>query len=75
MGDPIQLVRLALETVAAMGGRDRALILRGQARGGRAAGRERRPFDEMVSPAGAAGMRGFPLGRFRDRSGVVGTLE
>ena len=31
------------------------------------------PFDELVSPTGAAGMRGFPLGRFRDRSGIVGT--
>ena len=59
----------------ALGGRDRALILRGQAAVVEPLGASFIPFDELVSPTGAAGMRGFPLGRFRDRSGIVGTLE
>jgi len=62
--------------VGALGGLDRALILRAIATvvepvgaGGFV------PFDEMAAPAGLAGMRGFPFGRFRDRSAVVGTIE
>ena len=75
LGDGDHHVRLALETLVALGGRDRALILRGQAAVVEPLGGSVIPFDELVSPTGAAGMRGFPLGRFRDRSGIVGTLE
>lgn len=75
MGDSDHHVRLALETLVALGGSDRALILRGQAAVVEPLGGSVIPFDELVTPTGAAGMRGFPLGRFRDRSGIVGTLE
>jgi outer membrane protein assembly factor BamA len=33
------------------------------------------PFDELVSPAGTRGMRGFADGRFRGPSGMVGSAE
>src|SRR5262249_23080855 len=33
------------------------------------------PFEELIVPAGYAGMRGFPEGRFRGGSGIVGTAE
>ena len=33
------------------------------------------PFEELVMPSGRAGMRGFPEGRFRGESGLVGTAE
>ena len=33
------------------------------------------PFDEMISPCGALGIRGLPDGLLRDRSGLVGTAE
>ena len=75
MGDDTHLGRLALETVLALGGQDRALMLRGLAAVVEPLGSGVIPFDELVSPTGATGMRGFPAGRFRDRSGVVGTVE
>jgi hypothetical protein len=33
------------------------------------------PFDDLVSPSGWMGMRGYPDGRFRGYSGVNGTVE
>jgi hemolysin activation/secretion protein len=33
------------------------------------------PFQELIAPAGLSGKRGFPDGRFRGESGVVGTAE
>jgi hypothetical protein len=75
VGDGSHYGRLALETVLALGGLDRALILRGVAAAVDPLGSGFVPFDELVSPTGAAGMRGFPAGRFRDRSGIVGTVE
>ena len=33
------------------------------------------PFEELISPSGQAGMRGFAEGRFRGESGLVGTVE
>ena len=33
------------------------------------------PFEELVSPSGHSGMRGFAEGRFRGESGLVGTAE
>ena len=75
LGDGDHHVRLALDTLFALGGSDRALILRGQAAVVQPLGGSVIPFDELVSPGGGGRMRGFPLGRFRDRSGIVGTLE
>ena len=75
MGDPTQLVRLGFDTVLAVGGRDRGLVLRGQAAVVQPLGGTVVPFDEMISAAGLNTMRGFPEGRFRDRSAVVGTAE
>lgn len=74
-GDPTSLARFNVESVLALGGLDRVLLVRA-----RAAMVEPRPgtvvpFEELVSPSGVTGMRGFPEGRFRDRSGVVGTVE
>ena len=74
-GDGTHHGRLELETVLALGGYDRALILRGLAAVVEPLGSGFIPFDDLVTPSGATGMRGFPLGRFRDRSGVVGTVE
>jgi outer membrane protein assembly factor BamA len=73
--DPSHHVRLALETVVALGGLDRALILRGLASAVQPLGSSFIAFDEMVVSSGAAGLRGFPEGRLRDRSGLVGTVE
>jgi hypothetical protein len=75
LGDGAHHGRLALETVLALGGRDRALILRGVAAVVEPLGSGFVPFDDLISPSGATGMRGFPVGRFRDRSGIVGTVE
>jgi len=75
MGDPSQLVRLGFDTVGAIGGHDRALVLRGQAAVVQPLAGTVVPFDEMISAAGINTMRGFPEGRFRDRSAVVGTVE
>jgi outer membrane protein assembly factor BamA len=75
LGDGAHFGRLQLETVVALGGWDRALILRGVAAVVEPLGSGFIPFDDMVAPTGATGMRGFPMGRFRDRSGIVGTVE
>jgi hypothetical protein len=74
-GDPSRHALLSAETVAAIGGADRQLLLRA-----RAAMVERLtsapiPFDELVMPSGLADMRGFPTGRFRGESGLFGTAE
>jgi hypothetical protein len=74
-GDAAHHVRLAGETVLAIGGLDRVLLLRGAAAAVEPLGSAQVPFDELVSPTGSAGMRGFPDGRLRDRSGLVGTIE
>jgi hypothetical protein len=75
MDDPTRLVRTQLELVGAIGGLDRALILRGIATVVEPLGNTFVPFDELALPAGMAGMRAFPFGRFRDRSSVIGTIE
>jgi hypothetical protein len=75
LGDGAHHGRLQLETVVALGGRDRALILRGLAAVVQPLGSGFIPFDDLIMPTGATGMRGFPMGRFRDRSGIVGTVE
>jgi len=74
-GDPSRHVRLAAEIVLALGGSDRELVLRGRGEMVERLGAAPIPFEELVAPAGQAGMRGFPDGRFRGPSGVVGSAE
>jgi len=75
-GDPTRDLKVSGQIVTGVGGHDRALLLRLRAgmveslRDGVPV-----PFDELVAPAGALGMRGFPDGRFRGPSGGVATLE
>ena len=73
--DPSRQARLGFDGVAQIGGIDRALLLRFVAAAVEPLGRAPVPFDEMVSPSGANGIRGLPDGLLRDRSGLVGTAE
>jgi hypothetical protein len=74
-GDPTRLVRASAETLVAIGGLDRVLLLRLHAATVEPIPGTEVPFEELVAPAGQTGMRGFPEGRFRDRSGWVATAE
>jgi len=74
-GDPSRHVLVSGESVLALGGSDRVLLLRAWGAMVEPLGDAPVPFEELVSPSGSAGMRGFPEGRFRDRSGLVGTAE
>lgn len=74
-GDPSRHATFLAETVLALGAYDHALLLRGRAAMVHRLSDAPVPFEELVSPAGLAGMRGFPEGRFRGQSGVVGTAE
>jgi hypothetical protein len=74
-GDPSRHVLSTGELVLALGGVDRLLLLRGKASVVHALGGAPVPFEELVSPSGNFGMRGFADGRFRGGSGVVGTVE
>ena len=51
------------------------LILRGRAAMVQKLGDAPVPFEELISPSGDAGMRGFPDGRLRGQSGLIGTAE
>ena len=73
--DPSRQARLSFDGVAQIGGIDRALLLRFVVATVEPLGRAPVPFDEMVSPTGANGIRGLPDGLLRDRSGLVGTAE
>jgi hypothetical protein len=74
-GDPSRHLTFSGETVLALGFTDRQLILRGRAAMVEALGQAPIPFEELVMVSGNNGMRGFPDGRFRGPSGVVGTAE
>jgi hypothetical protein len=74
-GDPTRLARVSAETMLAIGGLDRVLLLRLHAATVEPILGTDVPFEELIAPAGLAGMRGFPEGRFRDRSGWVATAE
>ena len=74
-GDPSRELRLSAETVAALAGIDRALLFRAWAATIQPLGSSALSFDELISPCGDLGMRGFPDGRFRGESGAVGTVE
>jgi hypothetical protein len=68
-------VRFSGELVAALAGTDKLLMVRGYASTVEALNGSILPFDELVSPCGNHWLRGFPEGRFRGQSDVVGTLE
>ena len=74
-GDPTRLVLVRAETVLAAGSIDRVWLLRVRAAAVTPLEGTIVPFDELVSPSGEAGMRGFLEGRFRDLSGFVATAE
>ena len=74
-GDPTRDATATGEVVLALGGTDRVLLVRGRAAAVARLGSAPIPFEELISPAGAAGMRGFPEGRFRGASGIIGTAE
>ena len=74
-GDPSRHATFLAETVFAWGRNDKLLLLRGRASTIENLGDAAVPFDELVRPGGLAGMRGFPDGRFRGASGLVGTAE
>lgn len=74
-GDPSRHLAASAEAVVAFGGTDRQLLLRGRAAVVEALGGGAIPFQELVSPAGMNGMRGFADGRFRGQSGIIGTAE
>jgi hypothetical protein len=73
--DPSRHAKLSGEAVGVVGGANRAFVLRGRAAVVEKLGDAPIPFEELIVPSGAAGMRGFPEGRFRGESGVVGTAE
>jgi hypothetical protein len=73
--DPTQDIRFTGEVVGALAGTDRVLLVRGYASTVSALNDSILPFDELVSPTGNHFLRGFPDGRFRGQSDVVGTLE
>ena len=58
-----------------MGFTDRQLLFHGRAAMVDALGDAPIPFEELVMMSGYAGLRGFPDGRFRGDSGVLGTAE
>jgi len=74
-GDPSRHMRLAAEIVLALGGADRELLVRGRGEMVERLGAAAIPFEELVAPSGQAGMRGFPDGRFRGPSGLIGSAE
>ncbi len=74
-GDPSRHATFSADGVLAVGGANRSLILRGRAAMVEALGDAPIPFEELISPSGDTGMRGFPDGRFRGESGLVGTAE
>jgi hypothetical protein len=74
-GDPSRHARLGFDGVGAIGGNDRVLLLRYVAGVVEPLGPAPVPFDELISPCGALGIRGLRDGLLRDRSGMVATAE
>jgi hypothetical protein len=75
LGDQTRDLRFSGEAVGALAGVDRMLMLRLWAGMVEPLNGTYLPFDELISPCGNYGMRGFPDGRFRGESGAFGTLE
>jgi hypothetical protein len=73
--DPERHATFTAESALALGGINRTFILRGRAQVVESIDDRPINFEELISPSGAIGMRGFPEGRFRGLSGVVGTAE
>jgi len=73
--DPSRYAKLAFDALGQLGGIDRALLLRFVAAVAQPFGDVPVPFDDLISPSGASGLRGLPDGFLRDRSGMVGTAE
>jgi hypothetical protein len=74
-GDPSRHLRLDGDTVLGLGGLDRTLLLRLQGAMVEALGGTPVSLEELIAPAGGAGMRGLPTGRFRGPSGLVASVE
>ena len=74
-GDPSRHVTWTSEAVGAIGGDDRLFLVRARATMVERLGAAPIPFEELVVPSGVIDMRGFPDGRLRDASGVVGSAE
>jgi len=74
-GDPSRYATLTGEGIVAVGGVNRVLVLRARAATVQRLGGAPIPFEELISPSGDAVMRGFPDGRFRGQSGLIGTVE
>jgi hypothetical protein len=74
-GDPTSEGRLLGVVVGALGGTDRQLLLRLQAAMVQPLTTAPIPFDELISPTGNLGLRGYPDGRLRGESGTVASLE
>jgi hypothetical protein len=74
-GDPSKLVTYTAEPVLAVGFTDRQLLFHGRAAMVDNLGDAPIPFEELIMVSGYAGLRGFPDGRFRGYSGVLGTAE
>jgi hypothetical protein len=73
--DPSRHVTFTAEPVAAIGGTDRQLTLRGRAVMVEALSDAPIPFDELAMMSGYNGMRGYLDGRFRGQSGLLATAE
>jgi hypothetical protein len=74
-GDPSRHALLTAESVAAIGGSDRVVLLRARAAMVERLSTAPIPFDALVIPSGLTDMRGFPTGRYRGESALVGSLE
>ena len=74
-GDPSRHARLDAEAVGALGGNDRVFLLRARAAMVERLASAPVPFDELVIPSGFDDMRGFPTGRYRGASALVGSAE
>jgi hypothetical protein len=67
---PTRHARLGFDGVGAIGGSDRVLLLKYVAAVVEPLGPAPVPFDELISPRGALGIRGLRDGFLRDRSGT-----
>jgi hypothetical protein len=74
-GDRSRHAKFLVEGVVALGGNDRVFLLRARAAMVEALSSAAVPFDERIIPSGMDEMRGFPTGRWRGDSGLVGSAE
>jgi hypothetical protein len=74
-GDPSQFASTSVEMVVGGGINDHLLLFRGRAGLVEKLNSAPIPFEELFIPTGRDDMRGFPAGRFRGQSGLVGSAE